>query len=90
MCPEQGACASCESGKNAEVAKLVYALALGASGATHGGSSPLLGTSSDLGLWSDLWRHKVCRIIDAARFTFLAFILTILACQSFKNSRRLQ
>lgn len=30
----------------AEVAKLVDALALGASGATHGGSSPLLGTST--------------------------------------------
>lgn len=29
---------------HAEVAKLVYALALGASGVTHGGSSPLLGT----------------------------------------------
>ncbi len=29
---------------NAEVAKLADALALGASGVTHGGSSPLLGT----------------------------------------------
>lgn len=32
---------------HAEVAKLVYALALGASGVTHGGSSPLLGTEPD-------------------------------------------
>lgn len=31
-------------GTIAEVAKLVDALALGASGVTHGGSSPLLGT----------------------------------------------
>ena len=38
-------CKSCtERTLHAEVAKLVYALALGASGATHGGSSPLLGT----------------------------------------------
>lgn len=31
---------------HAEVAKLVDVLALGASGVTHGGSSPLLGTMS--------------------------------------------
>ena len=30
----------------AEVAKLVDVLALGASGVTHGGSSPLLGTAN--------------------------------------------
>ena len=38
-------CYSETNKKNAEVAKLVDALALGASGATHGGSSPLLGTN---------------------------------------------
>jgi hypothetical protein len=35
----------CPCDTPAEVAKLVDALALGASGVTHGGSSPLLGTT---------------------------------------------
>ena len=39
-----------EVNPHAEVAKLVDVLALGASGVTHGGSSPLLGTANEMSL----------------------------------------